>query len=45
MLDSDSLLEIQYFYNSLDTFHSFIDMYIPNLLDKFDVKSKEGIKL
>ena len=45
MLDSDSLLEIQHFYNNLATFHNFIDMYIPNLLEKFDVKSKEGIKL
>ena len=45
MLDYDSLLEIQHFYNNLATFHNFIDMYIPNLLEKFDVKSKEGIKL
>ena len=44
-LNFDSLLEIQHFYNSIDSFHDFIDMYIPQLLDKFEVKSEESIKL
>ena len=45
MLNKYYLLEVKDFYNSIDSFHDFIDMYIPQLLDKFEVKSEESIKL
>lgn len=45
MMDEDSLVEFQGYYNTLDSFHSFVDTYIPDVVSKFDSKSKEGIKL
>ena len=44
MLDSDSLSEIQEFYNCIDSFRDFINRYIPNLLNMIEVKSKKLIK-
>lgn len=44
MIDSYSLPRIQFYYNNLDSFHSFIDTYIPSLLDKFSLNSEEAVK-
>ena len=45
MLNGYYLLEVQDFYKKIASFHDFIDKYIPQLLDKFEVKSEESIKL
>jgi len=42
MLDSNSLLEVINYYNSYDSFHMFIDNYMPNLLNKIDLLN-EGV--
>lgn len=44
MLDSYSLPRLQFYYNNIDSFHSFIDTYIPSLLDKFSLNSEEAVK-
>ena len=45
MLNGYYLLEVQDFYKKIASFHDFIDKYIPQLLDKFEIKSEESIKL
>ena len=44
LLDSYSLLKLQSYYSSLDSFRSFIDTYIPSLLDKFSFNNEEVVK-
>ena len=45
LLDNDSLVEVQNFYNQLASFRNFLDTYLPSLADKFVQTSKEVIKL
>ena len=40
-LELSTLIEIQNFYNRIDSFHSFVDMYVPNLVEKFNEISNE----
>ena len=44
MLDSEALDEINKYSKSIDSFNSFLSTYLPNLLDKNDIKSEEGVK-
>ena len=44
-LDSDSLSEVQHFYDKFESFHNFMDKCVPNFSDELDTTSKGGIKL
>lgn len=44
ILDKDSLSEIMYYYKNYDSFHEFIDKYIPNRLNLIEQKNKEVIQ-
>ena len=44
-LDSDSLSEVQHFYDNIESFHNFMDRCVPNFSDELDAPSKGGTKL
>lgn len=44
-LDSDSLSEVQHFYDKFESFHNFMDRCVPNFSDELDASNKGGIKL
>lgn len=44
-LDSDSLSEVQHFYDKFESFHNFMDKCVPNFSDELDAPSKGGTKL
>lgn len=45
VLDSDSLSEVQQFYDKIESFHNFMDRCVPNFSDELDAPSKGGTKL